>query len=29
MIGVAAGIMNVMRAAKQLAPSNMHNEDDK
>ena len=28
MIGAAAGIMNVMRAAKQLAPSNMHNEDD-
>lgn len=28
MIGAAAGIMNVMRAAKQLAPSNTHNEDD-
>ncbi|MBT5766361.1 MAG: F0F1 ATP synthase assembly protein [Kordiimonadaceae bacterium] len=28
MIGAAAGIMNVMRAAKQLAPSNTYNEDD-
>lgn len=28
MTGVAAGIMNVMRASKQLAPKNMDNEDD-
>lgn len=28
MIGAAAGIMNVMRAAKQLAPSDAYNEDD-
>ena len=28
MIGAAAGIMNVMRAAKQLAPSDTHNADD-
>ena len=27
-MGSAAGIMNVMRAAKQLAPSNTYNEDD-
>ncbi|MCC3862451.1 AtpZ/AtpI family protein [Pseudemcibacter aquimaris] len=27
-IGAAAGIMNVMRAAKQLAPSEPHDEDD-
>lgn len=28
MIGAAAGIMNVMRAAKQLAPSDTYNADD-
>ncbi|MDG1438974.1 MAG: AtpZ/AtpI family protein [Emcibacteraceae bacterium] len=27
-IGAAAGIMNVMRAAKQLAPKFTHNEED-
>lgn len=27
-VGAAAGIMNVMRAAKQLVPKGSHNEDD-
>ena len=28
MLGAAAGIINVMRAAKQMAPSEPHDEDD-